>query len=121
MIQGLFIIRGKRMGLLGDIFKRFKGEEETIEFPEEETEAGEKIVVRIETLKDFLDTERVARMLKQGNIVFLKTATLQRQDLGEFKNCVEKLKRFCHQYNWDIAGMEEGYLILAPTFVRIER
>jgi len=109
------------MGLLGDLFKKFKRGEETIEFPEEEMEPTEKIIVRVETLKDFLDTERVARMLKQGNIVFLKTTVLQRQDLGEFKNCVEKLKRFCNQYNWDIAGIEEGYLILTPSFVTIQR
>jgi len=108
------------MGLIGDMFKKFRKGEETIEFPEE-VEAAEKVVVRVETLKDFIDTERIARMLKQGNIVFLKTTELQRQDLGEFKNCVEKLKRFCNQYSWDIAGVEEGYLILTPTFVRIER
>jgi len=109
------------MGLLNDLFKKVRGEEETIEFPEEETAPEEKIVVRVETLKDFIDTERVARMLKEGNVVFLKTAALQRQDLGEFKNCVEKLKRFCNQYSWDIAGVEEGYLILTPNFVRIQR
>lgn len=108
------------MGLLDDVFKLLKREEEVIEVPEE-AEEQKQVTVRIETLRDFVDTERVARLLKEGNIVFLKVAELQRHDLGEFKNCVQKLKRFSNQYGWDIVGMEEGYLVMTPNFAKIER
>lgn len=108
------------MGLLDDVFKVFRREEEVIEMPEDAEEA-KQITVRIETLRDFVDTERVARLLKDGNIVFLKVAELQRHDLGEFKNCVQKLKRFSNQFGWDIVGMEEGYLVITPNFAKIAR
>lgn len=108
------------MGLVSDILEKFKREEEVIEFPMEEEEK-QKIMVRIETLKDFVDTERIARLLQDGNIVFLRVAEIQRHDLGEFQNCVQKLKRICTRSKWDIVGLEEGFLVLAPGSVRIER
>lgn len=108
------------MALLGDIIKVFRREEEVMELPEE-TEPEKQIMVRIETLRDFVDTERIARLLKDGNIIFLRVGDLQRHDLGEFRNCVQKLKRFSNQHGWDIVGMEEGYLVLTPDFAKIER
>lgn len=104
------------MGFLRDLLKR----EEPMELPVEE-EATQPVYVRIENLKDFVDIERVARMLREGNIVFLKTKELQRTDLGEFQNCVQKLKRVSSQYGFDIAGTEEGYIVLTPTFAKIMR
>lgn len=108
------------MTIIGDIFKVFKREEDVVEFPEE-TEEAKQVTVRIETLRDFVDTERIARLLKEGNIIFLKVGELQRHDLGEFQNSVQKLKRFSNQYGWDIVGMEEGYLVMTPNFAKIER
>ena len=108
------------MGLLDDMLKAFKREEEVIEVPSE-LEEQKQIMVRIETLRDFVDTERIARLLKDGNIIFLKIADLQRHDLGEFRNCVQKLKRFSNQFGWDMVGMEEGYLVITPNFAKIAR
>lgn len=108
------------MGLLDDLLDVFRKKEELVEFPEEEEEK-KQILVRVETLKDFVDTERISRLLKDGNIVFLKVAELQRHDLGEFRNCVEKLKRNSRRFGWDIVGLEDGYLVLTPQFARVER
>ena len=108
------------MASIGDIFKVFKKNEEVIEVPEE-TDESKQVTVRIETLKDFVDTERIARLLKDGNIIFLKVGELQKHDLGEFQNSVQKLKRFSNQFGWDIVGMEEGYLVITPNYAKIER
>jgi len=104
------------VGFLRDLLKR----EEPVELPVEE-EATQPVYVRIENLKDFVDIESIARLLREGNIVFLKTKELQRTDLGEFQNCVQKLKRVSSQYGFDIAGTEEGYIVLTPTFAKIAR
>ena len=106
------------MGLLSDLFKK-KGEE-SVELPVEQ-EAMQQIMVRIETLRDFVDIDRIGRLVKEGNIVFLKTKELQRKDLGEFQNCVQKLKRMSNQFGFDLAGTEEGYLVVTPTFAKIQR
>ena len=106
------------MGLLNDLFKK-KGEE-SVELPVEQ-EAMQQIMVRIETLRDFVDIDRIGRLVKEGNIVFLNTKELQRKDLGEFQNCVQKLKRMSNQFGFDLAGTEEGYLVVTPTFAKIQR
>ncbi|MEM5879427.1 MAG: cell division protein SepF [Candidatus Aenigmatarchaeota archaeon] len=100
--------------------KRLLGKEEPVELPTEE-EPVQPVYVRIENLKDFVDIERITKLLREGNIVFLKTKELQRTDLGEFQNCVQKLKRVSNQYGFDIAGTEEGYLVVTPSFARIVR
>jgi len=106
--------------MMFDIFKIFRKDKELVEFPEE-VEESRKVLVRVETLKDFVDTERIARLLKDGNIIFLRVAEIQQHDLGEFQNCVQKLRRTCSQFGWDIVGLEDGYLVLAPGFASIQR
>lgn len=109
------------MGLLRDLFK-IKTEEDVFELPQEETEGQKRhVLIRLETLRDFVDIDRVARLLKEGNIVFLKTKDLQRKDIGEFQNCAQKLRKVCTQYGFDLVGTEEGYFVLTPSFARIIR
>ncbi|MEM5829552.1 MAG: cell division protein SepF [Candidatus Aenigmatarchaeota archaeon] len=103
-----------------NFIKKLFRKEEPIELPTEE-EPVQPVYVRIENLKDFVDIERITKLLREGNIVFLKTKELQKTDLGEFQNCVQKLKRVSNQYGFDIAGTEEGYLVLTPNFAKIVR
>ena len=105
---------------LKDLLNKLKPQEESVELPEEE-EVKERVTVRIEKLNGIEDVERISRMLKDGSILFLKTKELQRNDLGQFQNSVHKLKRTCDQFGWDIAGTEDGYLVLTPQFAKIER
>ena len=110
---------------LKDIIRKLvsEKEEDTVELPEEVEGEEEKqsVEVRIENLIDFVDVDRIMRFVKDGNIVFLKTNEIQKKDIGEFQTCVAKLKKVCNQFNFDIAGTEEGYIVLTPTFARIER
>ena len=81
------------MGLLDDLLPRRK-EDEMMEVPEDvDATSNKSVTIRIETLTDFVDVDRVARLAKEGNIVFLRARELQRKDLGEFQNCVAKLKK----------------------------
>jgi len=107
---------------LKDLLKKFTGnaEEDAVEFPEEATPT-QHVNVRIENLTDFVDIDRIARLVKDGNIIFLKTKDIQRKDIGEFQTCVAKLKKVSGQFGFDIAGTEEGYIVLTPGFARIER
>jgi SepF-like predicted cell division protein (DUF552 family) len=110
------------MGLLHDLFKGSSGEEETVEVPEVQEESpGQQVTVRIETIRDFVDVDRIGRLVRDGNIVFIKTRDLQKKDLGEFQNCVQKLKRLTTQFGFDLAGTEDGYLLVTPTFAKIVR
>lgn len=108
---------------LRDLFKRVSSEKKVkdiIEFPEEETEA-EKLMVRIENVTGLEDIERISGLVKQGNILFIKVKDLQKKDLGQFQLTIQKLKRVCTQFGWDVVGTEDGYLVVTPQFARIER
>ena len=105
------------------IMKFFKKEKKDyLEFEEEEKEKEkEKIIVRMEKLGGMVDVERIAKLIMEGNIVFLSTKELQQKDLQQFQNSLQKLKRYCNQYGWDIAGTEDGYIVVTPKFASIAR
>ena len=95
---------------------------EAAELPmEQETEAGEKILIRVENFGGMLEIDRLMKFLRDGNILFLKTRDLQKRDVGAFQTAVQKWKRVCGQYGWDIVGTEDGYLVITPRFASIVR
>ena len=110
------------MGFLDRLKKLAQPEEEQMELPNEQAEGpAEKVTVRVESLQGVNDVDRIEKMLKDGNILFVKVLDLQKKDLGQFKQTVQMLKRRCIQFGWDIVGIEEGYMVLAPKFVKIAR
>jgi len=111
------------MGFMDSLKRLVKREEEQVELPVEEelAQPADKITVRIENLTGVNDIERIERLLKEGNILFLKIAELQKKDLGQFKQTVQMLKRRCIQFGWDIVGVEAGYMVLTPKFAKIVR
>lgn len=110
------------MGFFDRLKKLAQPDEEQMELPTEEAEGpAEKVTVRVESLQGVNDVERIEKLLKDGNILFLKVLDLERKDLGQFKQTVQMLKRRCIQFGWDIVGIEEGYMVLTPKFAKIAR
>lgn len=110
------------MGIL-DFFKKIvpkKVTEDSVEFPEE-NEQREKLTIRIENVNGLGDVERIGNYLKQGNVVFVKLRDLQKKDVGLFQTVLQKMKRLSMQFNWDMVALQEGYLVVTPSFARIER
>lgn len=107
------------MGLF-DIFKSKKPVEDAVEFPED-TEPRERLSVRIENVNGLGDVERIGGYLKQGNVVLVKVRDLQKKDVGLFQTSLQKMKRLSTQFNWDMVALQEGYVIMTPSFARIER
>lgn len=95
-------------------------DKEDIELPMAE-EPVERVNVRIENLGGLGDIDRITKFVREGNILFLKTRELQKRDLGQFQTAVQKLKRVCTNFGFDIAGTEEGYLVVTPKFAQIAR
>ena len=99
----------------------YNNNKEVVELPVEAEEPTEKVNVRIETMSGLVDIERFEKLLRQGNILFLKTRQLQRQDIGQFQMAAQKLKMLSHHYGYDLAATEEGYFVLTPPFASIAR
>ena len=95
-------------------------EDEYIEI-ETENEEGKKVNIRIETLNDYRDVEGVQRLLREGNVIFLRIRKLRERDIGELKRSVERLRRTTIAMNGDIIGVDEDYLILTPPNAKIWR
>jgi hypothetical protein len=109
---------------LKEIVERFlpKKEKTSEEFLElEELPEEMKINVRVETLNSFSDSEKIQQFLREGNVIFLRIRDLREKDITELKRVVDRLRKTCMAVNGDIVGVDEDYLILAPSFARIYR
>ena len=104
-----------------DLLKKPKKEEgeEFVEI-EQPVEEG-KVNVRIETLRDYIDTDRMQQLVREGNVVFLKIKELRNRDMSELKRAVDKLKKTCTAMNGDMVGVDEDFLVITPNFARIFR
>ena len=107
------------------LFKREEQPEETEEnFMEVDQTSGEsrqKVNVRIEDLEDYRDVDVVQKLVREGNIVFLKIKTLREKNLGELKRAVQKLSKGSIAMGGDIVGIDDNFLVLCPTFARVFR
>ncbi len=102
------------------LFGREEDEEEFVEI-EKTADDSKKVQVMIESLEDYRDVERVQKLLREGNIVFLKIKPLKDKDLGELKRSVQRLKKTCTAMNGDIVGVDEHFLVLTPPSASVYR
>ena len=110
------------------VFGLFKKEEEAeetgenfIEIDHTSTDSKQKISVRIEDLEDYRDVETVQKLVRDGNIVFLKIKSLREKNLGELKRAVQKLRKGSIAMDGDIVGVDDNFLVLTPQFARVFR
>ncbi len=96
-------------------------EEQWIELDTSAFKEDSNIKVRIDTLKDFADTDRIQHLVREGTIIFLKIKKLRHQDLSELKRSVDRLKKTCKAIDGDIIGVDEDFLLLAPNTAIIFR
>lgn len=108
--------------VLEKLFGKGKSEEQEEDFLEVSPVVEEgKVSVRIESLRDLTDTERVQQMVREGNVVFLRIRPLREKDITELKRAVDKLKKTIVAMNGDIVGVDEDFLIITPKFAKIFR
>jgi SepF-like predicted cell division protein (DUF552 family) len=105
-----------------EVYDEFAGEEymEVNLMDAEERRMG-KLGIRIESLEEFADTERVLKQVREGAIIFLRIKGLRDKDMGELKRAVDKLKKGVSANNGDIAGVEQDWLIISPHYAMIHR
>ena len=107
-----------------DVLNKLKPKkaEESEEFVEVEPVREERgINVKVETLRDFADTNRIQDLVRGGSVVFLKIGELREKDINELKKSVDKLRKTCLAMNGDIVGVDEDFLVLTPEFAKIYR
>lgn len=96
-------------------------EEQFIELDHSSGDNKQRIKVRIEDLEDYRDVEAVQRLVREGNIVFLKIKALREKNLGELKRAVQKLRKGSIAMGGDIVGVDDNFLVICPQFARVYR
>ena len=76
-------------------------EEEFLEIEPEVTGAERKVLIRVDSVRDYADLPRVQKYLREGYIVFLKIREVRERDLTELKRIVEKLRKTVGAMNGD--------------------
>lgn len=96
-------------------------EDEFVELDAEVSEREQKVVVRAETLKEFDDTENVQEHLRNDHIVWVNIKPLKNRDMSKLKRAVKRLKKTVKAVDGDIAGVDEEWIVVTPSYAKIER
>lgn len=86
-----------------------------------DAEGSGHALIRIEAMEDFADSEKVQRLVREGHIVFAKITGLKNKDMSELKRAVEKIKKTCMAVGGDIAGVDEDWVIITPSYAKVHR
>lgn len=97
--------------------------EDYVELDIEPTHAkeGQKILLDIDKLEDFADSDRVQRKLREGKIVLVRIKELKDKDIGELKRAISRIRKTCVAVNGDIVGVSDEWVIITPESVKINR
>ena len=104
-----------------DIMGKFRNDEEFVELDMEEEKVDKKLLVEVERLDNYADSDRLQRKVREGSILLVKIKDLKTKDMEELKRSVDKLRKTCLAINGDIAGMGEDWLILTPSTAQVHR
>lgn len=96
-------------------------EDEFVELDAEVSEKDQKVVVRAETLKEFDDVENVQEHLRNDHIVWVNIKPLKNREMSRLKRAVKRLKKTVKAVDGDIAGVDEDWVVVTPSYARIER
>lgn len=80
-----------------------------------------KFYIKIETISDFADVDRVQEHVRAGNIVWVKIKAMKEKDMLELKRAIDRLRKTCIAINGDIAGVDEDFIVLTPPGVVVHR
>src|SRR3989338_711891 len=105
-----------------DFVGKLKGEEgEYMDLDTEEQPVDSRLLVEVERLDNYADSDRLQRKVREGNILLVKIKDLKAKDMEELKRSVDKLKKTCLAINGDIAGLGEDWLVLTPATAQVHR
>ncbi len=113
--------------VLKGFLQKMKGSDagsETVDYIELDTKDHDddgKLKIKVETLNDFQDTERIQNEVRAGHIVWVKIKPLKEKDMTELKRAVYRLRKTCVAVNGDIAGIDEDFIVLTPSTVVVHR
>jgi uncharacterized protein len=95
-------------------------EDQYAEIPYEE-EYSDRLTVKIENIDGYTSVDRVIRAAREGHVVLAKIKQLREENVEELKHCISKLKNAVNNFQGDIIGIGEEFVLVTPKTARIER
>lgn len=84
--------------------------------------SGAKLVVKYFTLTDFAETKDILDSLRDGyTIAFIKIRPLKERNLNELRRAIDKIKKTCFALEGEVVGLEEDWILAAPSYVKVFR
>ncbi len=80
-----------------------------------------KVRIKVVTLHEFKDAEQVQKMLRNGDIVWVKIAPLKQKDMTDLKRAIERIKKTVRSIDGDVAGIDEEWLVATPHYAHVHR
>ena len=107
---------------LKKLFERLKSPQEYLEL-EIEREGGstEKLLIQVEKMDSYEDSDRIQRKVREGNILMVKIKNLRENDMNELKRAIARVRKTCIAINGDIAGIGDDLIIVTPPKARVHR
>ncbi len=117
---------------IGNILGRFTGEEINeisnedqyveLELPGASNDIGkDKILIQVEKLNDYMDSDRIQKKVREGNILLVRIKELKDKDIGELKRAIARIRKTCIAVNGDIAGVSDEWIVVTPSFAKVHR
>lgn len=110
-----------------NIFNKIKDdsdmEEDLIEldFNNDGGQSSGKMVISVDKLEDYADSDRVQRKIREGYVVLVKIRELKDKDIGELKRAIARIRKTCVAVNGDIAGVSDDWIIVTPEYAKVHR
>ena len=97
-------------------------DEEYLEIDTDQSDKGQKVLVKLFHLKKYEDVNEILNTLREGyTVAIVDIRDLRKKDLIELKRAVAKIKKTAEALEGNIAGFGENTVIIAPSFARIEK
>jgi len=107
---------------LKKLFERLKSPQEYLELEIEKGEGpSEKLLIQVEKMDSYEDSDRIQRKVREGTILMVKIKNLRENDMNELKRAIARVRKTCIAINGDIAGIGDDWIIVTPSKARVHR
>ncbi len=122
MREKLLRLKEKIIGSSSDYPDEYGEDYLDIDTEQHADKSKQKIVVKPFVINEFNDVKAPLEALREGfTIALINIGPIRNVDIVELKRVVNKLRKTCEAIEGDIAGFDENWLIVTPSFAQIHR
>lgn len=86
----------------------------------DESEYPNKVGLVVDKLESFVDSDRVVKAVREGNVVFARVGQFKATNIDELKRTVAKIKTVVRAIDGELVAVSNNeWLIIAPPHAKI--